>query len=175
MFLEISQNSQENTCPRDSCFNKVAGLRPATLLKRFSGTGVFLWIFAKFIRTPFFTQHLRWLLLALVAFWTSYVLSVYVLRPGGVDIITCIHMLMIYLFSFTFNYYSFHSFIYFFLIYLLCHCRFNLFIIYFFNRLINHFCWINSAYTHVESDQNLFISLMYTGSWLIIQHFFQNI
>ena len=42
VFLEISQNSQENTCARVSFFNKVAGLRPATLLKRDSGTGVFL-------------------------------------------------------------------------------------------------------------------------------------
>ena len=37
VVLEISQNSQENTCAR------VSGLRPATLLKkRDSGTGVFL-------------------------------------------------------------------------------------------------------------------------------------
>ena len=44
MFLEISQNSQENTCARVSflIFNKVAGLRPATFLKRDSGTNVFL-------------------------------------------------------------------------------------------------------------------------------------
>ena len=33
VFLEISQNSQENTCARDS-FNKVVGLRPAILLKK---------------------------------------------------------------------------------------------------------------------------------------------
>ena len=33
VFLEISQNSQENTCTRVSFFNKVAGLRPASLLK----------------------------------------------------------------------------------------------------------------------------------------------
>ena len=41
VFLEISQNSQENTCIRVS-FLKVAGLRTATLLKRDSGTSVFL-------------------------------------------------------------------------------------------------------------------------------------
>ena len=29
VFLEISQNSQENTCARVSFFNKVASLRPA--------------------------------------------------------------------------------------------------------------------------------------------------
>ena len=31
MFLENSQNSQENTCAGVSFFNKVAGLRSATL------------------------------------------------------------------------------------------------------------------------------------------------
>ena len=34
VFLEISQNSQENTCTRVCFFNKVAALRPATLLKK---------------------------------------------------------------------------------------------------------------------------------------------
>ena len=59
-FLEISQNSQENTCTRISFliklqawdqslfFNKVIGLRPATLFKKASGTGVFLWILWNF-------------------------------------------------------------------------------------------------------------------------------
>ena len=37
VLLEISQNSQENTCVRFSFFNKVAGLRK----------------FAKFLKTPF--------------------------------------------------------------------------------------------------------------------------
>ena len=45
-------------------FNKVAGLRPATLLKtRDSGTDDFSTNFVKFLRTPFPTEHLRWLLL----------------------------------------------------------------------------------------------------------------
>ena len=43
-------------------------LRPATLLKRDSNTGAFLWnLFlaklTKFLRTSFFKEHLRWLLL----------------------------------------------------------------------------------------------------------------
>ena len=38
MLLAISQNSQENACARASFFNKVVCLRPATLLKRDSGT-----------------------------------------------------------------------------------------------------------------------------------------
>ena len=41
---EISQNSQENTCVRVSSLIKLqtSGLRPATSLKKDSGTGVFL-------------------------------------------------------------------------------------------------------------------------------------
>ena len=39
MFLEISQNLQENTCVRVSFFMQ---LQPATLLKKKLGTGVFL-------------------------------------------------------------------------------------------------------------------------------------
>ena len=47
--------------------NFLEGL-PGTLLKRGSGTGVFLWMcfpvnFAKFLRTPFLTEQLWWLLL----------------------------------------------------------------------------------------------------------------
>ena len=33
VFLEISQNSQENTCARASFFNKVAGARASFLVK----------------------------------------------------------------------------------------------------------------------------------------------
>ena len=62
VFLEISQNSQENTCARVSFFNKVAGLRPATLLKKRLWHRCFPVNFAKFL-TSFFTEHLRWLLL----------------------------------------------------------------------------------------------------------------
>ena len=43
-------------------FNKVAGLR---LKKRDSATGVFLWIFVKFLRTPFLQNTSGWLLLLL--------------------------------------------------------------------------------------------------------------
>ena len=48
VFWKMWQNSQENTCARVSFFNKVAGLKPATLLKRDSGTGVFLSIWRNF-------------------------------------------------------------------------------------------------------------------------------
>ena len=61
MFLEISENSRENTCARDF-FNKVAGLRPATLLKKNLWHRYFPVNFSKFLRTPISTEHLWWLL-----------------------------------------------------------------------------------------------------------------
>ena len=45
--------------------NKVAGLRPTTLLKKGLWHKCFTVNFAKFLRAPFFTEHLRWLLLNL--------------------------------------------------------------------------------------------------------------
>ena len=47
-------------------FNKVAGLSPATLLKRRLWQRCFPVSFTKFLWTPFLTEHLRWLLLELV-------------------------------------------------------------------------------------------------------------
>ena len=44
-------------------FNKVAGLRPATSLKKRLWHRCFPVNLAKFLRTPFLTEHLRWLLL----------------------------------------------------------------------------------------------------------------
>ena len=44
-------------------FNKVAGLKPATLLKKRPWHKCFSVNFAKFLRTPLFTEHLWWLLL----------------------------------------------------------------------------------------------------------------
>ena len=46
-------------------FNKVAGLRPATLLKKRLWHKWFPVNFAKFLRTPFLREHLRWLLMNL--------------------------------------------------------------------------------------------------------------
>ena len=42
----------------ESFFNKVAALRPATLLKRRLWHRYFSVNFPKFLRTPFFTEHL---------------------------------------------------------------------------------------------------------------------
>ena len=58
VFLEISQNSQENTCARVSFLNKVAGLRPATLLRKRLWHWCFHVNFAKFLGTLFLTEHL---------------------------------------------------------------------------------------------------------------------
>ena len=65
VFLEISQNSQENTCARISLLIKlqVTSATPATLLKKRHWRWRFPVNFAKFLRTPFATEHLRWLLL----------------------------------------------------------------------------------------------------------------
>ena len=62
VFLEISQNSQENTCARASFLIKLQAL-PETLLKKRLWRRCFPVNFAKFLRTPCFTEHLWWLLL----------------------------------------------------------------------------------------------------------------
>ena len=71
VFLEVLKNSQENTCVRISFFNKVADLSPATLLKKRLWHMCFPVNFAKFVRTLFFTEHLRSLLLHLRIRWRS--------------------------------------------------------------------------------------------------------
>ena len=47
-------------------FNQVAGLRPATLLKKRLWHRCFPVNFTKFLRTPILTEHLCWLILALL-------------------------------------------------------------------------------------------------------------
>ena len=47
-------------------FNKVAGLRPATLLKKRLWHRCFPVNFAKFLRIPFLTEYIWWLLLKIV-------------------------------------------------------------------------------------------------------------
>ena len=56
--IQISQNSNFT---KFNFFNKVAGLRPATLLKKRLRHMCFPVNFAKFLRAPFLTDHLRWL------------------------------------------------------------------------------------------------------------------
>ena len=57
MFLEISQYLLENTC-QSLFFNKVAGLVPATLLKKRPKPRCFPVNFAKFVRTRFYRTPL---------------------------------------------------------------------------------------------------------------------
>ena len=59
VFLELLQNSQENNCARVCFLNKVATLLKKRLWHRFFPVN-----FAKFPRTLFLTEHLRWLLLS---------------------------------------------------------------------------------------------------------------
>ena len=68
VFLEISQNSQENTCARVSFLIKLqaSGLSPTTLLKKRFWHRCFPVNFVKFLRTLFFTNHLWWLLLCMI-------------------------------------------------------------------------------------------------------------
>ena len=61
--LEISQNSHENTCARVPSFNKVAVLKPVNLLRKRLWHRCFPVNVANFLRTPFVTEQLRWLLL----------------------------------------------------------------------------------------------------------------
>ena len=80
VFLEISLNSQENTCARVSflIMLQASGLRPATLLKKRLWHRCFPVNFAKFLRTSFFIEHLWWLLL----YWHgSYIHQIYLVTP----------------------------------------------------------------------------------------------
>ena len=61
MLVETSKNSQKSTCARVSFL--IICLRPVTLLKYRLCERCFPVNFAKFLKTPFLTEHLRWLLL----------------------------------------------------------------------------------------------------------------
>ena len=62
VFLEFSQNPQENMW-QSLVFNKVADLRPATLLEKRLWHWCFYVNFAKFLRTSFLQNSYRRLLL----------------------------------------------------------------------------------------------------------------
>ena len=64
VFSEISQNSQENTCAIVSFAGKLQKLQ--LYLKKRLWHRCFPVNFAKFLRTPFLTEHLWWLLLSLL-------------------------------------------------------------------------------------------------------------
>ena len=56
MFLEISQNSQENICARDSFLIK---LQASVFIKKETLAQVFSSEFCKIFKNIFFTEHLR--------------------------------------------------------------------------------------------------------------------
>ena len=59
VFKNFSKFSRKHLC-QSLFFNKVAGLKPATLLKR-DMAQVFLYEFYKIFKSSFFIKHLRWL------------------------------------------------------------------------------------------------------------------
>ena len=59
VFLEILQNSQENTCARVSFFNKVADL----FIKKEALAEVFSCEFCEIFKNIFFIEYFWWLLL----------------------------------------------------------------------------------------------------------------
>ena len=69
-FAKFTENHQS----QGSFFIKVAGLRSTTLLKKRLWHRCFPVNCAKFLKTPFLTEHLRWLLL--------YVQSIYYTLPS---------------------------------------------------------------------------------------------
>ena len=74
-------------------FNKVAGLRPATLSKKRLWHRCFPLNFAKFLRTPFFTEHTRWLLL----FFSLLLPNLYSLRCETKFLIWVVFVIQLYL------------------------------------------------------------------------------
>ena len=68
VFIEISQNSSENSCARVSFLIKLQAsvLSPITLLKKRLWHRYFPMNFVKFLRTPFLKEHLWWLLLDVI-------------------------------------------------------------------------------------------------------------
>ena len=60
--LEISLNSQGNTCARVSFLIKLQ-VSACNFVKKETLAQVFSCEFCEFLRTPFLTEHLRWLLL----------------------------------------------------------------------------------------------------------------
>ena len=66
-FRNFAKFTGKNLC-RSLFFNKVPGLRPPTLLKKRLWHWFFPVNFMKFLRTPFLTEHLWWLLLSASAF-----------------------------------------------------------------------------------------------------------
>ena len=57
LFWKMPEKSPENNCVGVSFFNKVAGCRPETFLKRDSGKGIFSCDTGEISRSSFFTKQ----------------------------------------------------------------------------------------------------------------------
>ena len=68
------QISQESTCV-EVFFNKIAGSQNCNFIKRRLQHRYFPVKFAKFLRTPSFTEHLQWLLLTVSGFQPATLLK----------------------------------------------------------------------------------------------------
>ena len=66
----LTKFSEEKGLWQSLFFNKVTGLRPATLFKKRPWHRCFSENFVRLLRTPFFTEHLWWLLLPLIRYIT---------------------------------------------------------------------------------------------------------
>ena len=64
MFLDITQNSQENTCGRVSFLIKLQA-QACNFIQNQTLGQVFSCEFVKFLRATFFIEHLQWLLLSI--------------------------------------------------------------------------------------------------------------
>ena len=62
VFLEISQNPQKNTCARVSFLIKLQAWSLQLYLKKRLWHRCFPVNFAKFLTTPFLTEHFRWMI-----------------------------------------------------------------------------------------------------------------
>ena len=83
VFLEISQKFTSKRLCQSLFFNKVAGLRPATVLKKKLWHRCFPVNFTKFLRVPFLTERLWWVLL-FVFIWVGQMIM---LKYGDLNII----------------------------------------------------------------------------------------
>ena len=71
VFRDFAKFTRKYLC-QSLYLNKVTGLRPATLLKRRLWNRCFPVNFAKFLRKPFFIEHLWWLLLRFETFSSMF-------------------------------------------------------------------------------------------------------
>ena len=66
MFLNISQNSQENTSVRVSFTGQACNF-----IKKETPTQMFSCEFCEIFKNTFFIEHLRWLLLYIMEYWSK--------------------------------------------------------------------------------------------------------